>query len=871
MSGADPKRVEAIFYEAVEMPPHDRAAFLDAACAGDDDVRRDVEDLLAHDAQATTRFLGGVAPHVDIAPGERVGDTVGRYRLEAKIGEGGFGVVYRAHQEAPVRRDVALKIIKIGMDTRRVVSRFEMERQTLAQLNHPNTTRVLDAGSTERGRPYFVMELVDGAPITHHCETNDLTIEERLELFLQTCAAVQHAHQRAIIHRDIKPSNVLVQRVDGEASVKVIDFGIARALDPQDAPQTMATLRGAVIGTPEYMSPEQAAGEALDTRTDVYSLGVLLYELLTGGHPFSEQLSRTHDVTERLRLVREVDPPRPSTRVGDARPGDASELARQRRKALRGDLDWIVMRALAKEPARRYASVGDLAADIRRYQRSEPVTAGPPGRAYRLKKFARRHRVGVIAGSVAAAAIALGMVGLFVGLAQARVEAERARREASRATQVATLLKDLFEGVDPSVTRGRDAPVLREILAGAAERIERSLADQPLVEAELRDTIGDTQLAIADYDMALENFRRAHALRRSRLGEAHPDTLAAANGVASALNMLGRHDEAAAAMEEALTPWRNRDDSVSIASELHTLGSIYRDQGELDRALATMQESLQEYESSAGADSPAALGVRHDIAAIYARQELYEIAERMHRDVYEKRLELLGEDHPDTLYSMNSLAYLYGSLGRFEEGEPFYRQTLEGRRRVLGEDHPETLTSINNLAFLYARLGRLNEAESLFREALEKQASQLGAAHPLTLLTMNNVGTVLSMQKRHDEADPFLTSAYEGRRAALGADHHYTLFSAHRLGENRRELGRMDDAAHFFRIAADGRARTLGPAHPDAVASLEALSQALAADGHADEAARLLAEHLARLDGDDDASKAARERLRAQLESLGAD
>lgn len=870
MSGVDPGRVQELFDQAAELPTPDRSAFLDKECAGDAALRREVEELLAHDALAPTRFLSGAADPDDLLPGESVGDTVGRYRLEEKIGEGGFGVVYRAHQQAPVERDVALKIIKVGMDTRRVVRQFETERQTLAQLSHPNTTRVLDAGSTGSGRPYFVMELVDGEPITTYCENHGLSVDDRLGLFLQTCAAVQHAHQRAIIHRDIKPSNVMVQRIDGEPSVKVIDFGIARALDQPDSPRTLATLQGAVIGTPEYMSPEQAAGESLDTRTDVYSLGVLLYELLAGAHPFAAEFSRTRDITERLRLVREVDPPRPSTRIADGRPAGSRDISRQLIKALRGDLDWIVMRALEKSPARRYASVADLAADIRRHQSSEPVSAGPPGRAYRINKFVRRHRVGVFAGSVAGAAVVLGMAGLFAGMAQARAEAERARREAARATQIATLLKDVFAGVNPAVTRGREAPVLREILAGAAERIERSLDDDPLAEAELLTTIGKTQLAIGEYNPALISHRRAYELLRARLGDADRDTLAAADGVASALNFLGRHAEAAAFMEDALSPWRGRAHTASVGAELHTLGSIYRDQGELALALATMQESLREYEAEAGADSLSALSVRHDIAAIHARLEQYDDAERIHREVYEKRIEHLGEDHPDTLYSMNSLAYLYGSLRRFDDGEPFYRRTLEGRRRVLGEDHPETLTSINNLAFLYARLGRLDEAEILFREALDRQSATLGDSHPLTLLSLNNIGAVLVMQGRHEAAAPFLHRAYEGRRDTLGADHHFTLFSAHRAGENLRELGRLDDAAHYFRLAADGRARTHGPSHADTLASVESLAGTLAADGRPASAIAILDEHLLSIAGDDESARTARDRLRNARNGINA-
>lgn len=864
MATSEFDRVERIFSEAVELPPRERAAFLDRECAGDADLRAAVEELLAHDEAASTAFLAPIAYSGEDTL-ESVGDTIGPYQLVARLGEGGFGVVYRAHQTAPVQRDVALKIIKAGMDTRQIVKRFEAERQTLARLDHPNTTRVYDAGATERGRPYFVMELVDGEPIVTFCARRELNLRERLDLFLQACAAIEHAHQRAIIHRDIKPSNVLVRELDGKAQVKVIDFGIARALDQDDAGMTL-TMAGAVLGTPESMSPEQAAGLPVDTRTDVYSLGVLLYELICGRHPFADAMRQSRDVTERLRLVRELDPPRPSTQLNKS---GASMPAAPPRSSVRGDLDWIVMRALEKDPARRYPSVGELAADIRRHLNHEPVHARVPSRVYRAKKFYRRNRVAVLAGSAIAAALVLGMVGLVVGLQRATTEAARARREAARSNQVAQLLTSLFEGVRPEMTAGRDAPVLREILAGASDRMRETLGDEPEVEAQLRHTIANTQYSISDKEGALVNYRRAMELYTRLHGLRHGDTLLAASGVANAQLSLGRIDEAEGTLRAALEPWSGANAPArQYAAALHTLASILRERGNIAEATEWMERAYEAHVAEFGESSTDALSIRHDLAALFARADRIEDAERVHREVYEARLELLGPDHPETLFSMNSLAYVLGVQGRLDEAEPFYRGALEGRRRVLGERHADTLTSVNNLAFHLAQQRRYAEAEALFREVLAAQIETLGESHPLTLLSMNNLGATLRLQERFEEAHEFLEKAYLGRRDALGEDHPSTLFSAHNLGVVLRHLGRFDEAADMFRIAAEGRSKRFGPAQRDTIASVEELARAVAQAGRLEEAVATINRALEELPADDEQSSSARDRLEGIMKEI---
>jgi serine/threonine protein kinase len=454
---ADPQneKLEQLFSAALEKDtPGEREAFLDGACGDDADLRTQVQELLrVHGEVGSFLDVPPVDPNatVEYRPTHAADRTrIGRYKILQEIGEGGFGIVHMAEQQEPVRRKVALKIIKLGMDTKQVIARFEAERQALALMDHPNIARVLDAGATETGRPYFVMELVRGITITGYCDQNKLSAAERLELFLPVCHAVQHAHQKGIIHRDLKPNNVLVTLHDAKPVPKVIDFGIAKATSQRLTEKTLFTGFRQFLGTPEYMSPDQAeiSGLDVDTRTDIYSLGVLLYELLTGTTPFDAKTLRGASYDEILRTIREVEPPTPSARLHTlSATQDAAAIARLRRsepaalsRQLRGDLDWIAMKAMEKDRTRRYQTANDLAADIERHLRNEPVIAGPPGPAYKFSKFVRRHRFGVLGGSVVGAALLIGLSMATAGLIQANraraaLEVERDAATAARAAE----------------------------------------------------------------------------------------------------------------------------------------------------------------------------------------------------------------------------------------------------------------------------------------------------------------------------------------------------------------------------------------------------------------------------------------------------
>jgi tetratricopeptide (TPR) repeat protein len=670
-------------------------------------------------------------PDATRTAGEQSGSVhhIGNYRLLERVGEGGMGEVWLAEQEKPVRRRVALKLIKAGMDTRQVIARFESERQALALMNHPSIAKVFDAGTTPEGRPFFAMEYVKGEPITCYCDRHCLTTRERLELFMKVCAGVQHAHQKGIIHRDIKASNVLVAIQEEKPVPKIIDFGVAKATEHRLTEQTVYTQLGVLIGTPEYMSPEQAemTGLDVDTRTDVYSLGVLLYELLTGVLPFDPKELRKSGFDEIRRKIREEEPFRPSTRVSTLDGETATSLSTTHRvelptlrRQLKGDLDWITMKALEKDRTRRYGSANELAADIGRHLRHEPVEAGPPSASYRMGKFVRRHKVGVAAGVVVALAVVLGIAGTTVGFVRAKRAEGQARQEAETAERVSDFLVNLFEVSDPSEARGNTITA-REILDKGAEKIELELGDQPLVRARLLHTIGSVYERLGLYDLAIALLESALAQRREALGNQHPATL----------------------------------------GSMSALGWTCYQCGRLDRARELFRESHEGRTLVFGEDHPDTLWSLHYLGTIESRFQNFHEAERLLLKALERERRILGDEHYNTLGTINNLAQLYQTLGRYDEAERLHRENLETRRRVLGEDHPITVTSMHNLGFLYRTLGRYDEAELLLRETLKIQGRVLGEEHPDAFRSMRELVKLFRSQGRYDEALAYLEKAIE--------------------------------------------------------------------------------------------------------------
>jgi len=750
--------------------------------------------------------------------------VIGQYKLLQRLGEGGMGEVWLAEQQAPVRRRVALKLVKHGMDTARFVARFETERQALALMNHPGIAKVFDAGATEQGRPYFVMEYIQGEPITRYCDRHRLTTRERLALFLRTCHAVQHAHQKGIIHRDIKASNVLVSIQDEQPVPKIIDFGLAKATAQRLTERTVYTEYGALIGTPEYMSPEQAemTGLDVDTRTDVYSLGVLLYQLLTGLLPFDPRELRGSGFDEIRRRIREQEPSRPSTRVTTLAGAAATTVPNTHRadlptlrKQLAGDLDWITMKALEKDRTRRYQSAGELAADVERHLEHRPVVASPPSALYRARKFARRHKVGVAAGALVASALLLGVAGAAVGLVQARRAEARARQEAETAKQVSDFLAGLFRVSDPSEARGNTITA-REILDRGGRKIETELADQPLVQANLMTTIGGVYHSLGLFDPAESFLERALDTRRRVLGPEHRSTLRSMDELAALYHNRGRYDEAEAAYRGTLEAQKrvlgkNHPDTLASMSRL---ASVLRSRGRYAEAETLQRETLEAQKRVLGADHPDTLGSMALLAAVYRSQGRFDESDKLYRETLEARRRMLGADHPDTLGTMNSLANVYWDQGRFDEAEKLHRETLEARRGVLGADHPDTLSSMNNLANALLKQGRYDEAESLYRYVMETGRRLVGEDHPYVLQRTSNLALVYVHLGRYDEAETLLREALERARRTLGDEDRVTLMCMNNLGDVCRRKGRYREARALLDTAHAAFVKILGENHP---------------------------------------------------------
>jgi serine/threonine protein kinase len=803
---------EQLFHQALELPAQQRAAFLDQGCAGDTARRRRVEALLqAHDNPCG--FLQ--APAVDLAKahqaagepapgpwsGEGPGRTIGPYKLLQKIGEGGFGMVYMAEQEHPVRRRVALKIIKPGMDSAQVLARFEAERQALALMDHQNIARVFDAGSTDgsgsrqtsgspgtpaspaTGQPYFAMELVQGVAITKYCDDNHLSPRERLELFVPVCQAVQHAHQKGIIHRDLKPSNILVTLYDGRPVPKVIDFGVAKAIEQRLTDRTMFTQYGALVGTLEYMAPEQAEMSALgvDTRSDIYSLGVLLYELLTGTTPLEKGKLQQAAFTEVLRMIKEDEPPRPSTRLASSATLPAVAAARKTEPAklarlVRGELDWIVMKCLEKDRTRRYETANGLARDLQRYLANEPVSACPPSASYKLMKFARKYKK---AFGVTVAFLLVLVVGavlsIFLAVRATRAEAAARRDRDATAKALAQaeaisqfLATDLLGEAAPEQNARERKVTVEELLVKAARRIDNQprFADQPEVEAALRLVIGNTFFKLGDPQAAEPHLRRAIALRRQALGPDHPDTLTAQEDLAFLLvEGLGETQEATTL---ARATWEARS-RVLGPEHVKTLESLDTYCGGLTR-----------------------LG-RHAQAA------------KLRRQCLEGRRRVLGEDHLETLQSMSNLAFDLGSQGRYAEAEPIMQECLRLhlQAKALGPKHPGTLTARNNLAVAQWYLGQFAEAEATVREALVLSREVTGRRSFQTLYRQHVLARILAAAGKWDEAEQLARDTLAGRREKLPAGNFNIGRSLVVLGLVLVGRGKAAEAVTLLREAPD--------------------------------------------------------------------
>jgi serine/threonine protein kinase len=878
----------SIFLAALELKtPAERAAYLKGACGSDAALLANVQELLAAHEKGDD-FLDRPPPNatVDEQPvTEQPGSTIGPYKLMEQIGAGGMGLVFVAEQHQPVRRKVALKVIKPGMDTREVVARFEAERQALALMDHPNIARVLDAGATDSGRPYFVMELVRGVPITRFCDENRLTPRERLELFVAVCQAVQHAHQKGIIHRDLKPSNVLVTLHDGKAVPKVIDFGVAKAIGQQLTERTVYTRFLQMVGTPLYMSPEQAemSGLDIDTRTDVYSLGVLLYELLTGSTPFDRKRLATAAFDEIRRIIREEDPPKPSTRLsqsGEALPALAAQRKTEPAKLsrlFRGELDWIVMKCLEKDRTRRYETANGLARDLQRYLADEPVEASPPSATYRLRKLVRRNKGPVLAVSLLLLALLGGIIGTTWGLIRAekarqaeadRAEGERqakdreaeqrrkadeqrqlaeerkhlaeanaqkaiaaeaaARREADKARAINQfLVEDLLTQAEPEHSAPADRVTLLEVLDRAADKVGDRFRDQPLLEASLRGTLGDVYHGLGDFAKAERHWSAALALRRHLLGTDNLETYRAMSKLGHVLMHLQKSEESAGLLRPAAAGLtrvlgaEHGDTLYANASLAYTYLSLRR----LDEAIPLCEQTLEKQKAALGRDHLITRNWLMDCLALaYKDAGRLDKALPQAEQALEKTKTALGPDHPRTLMSMATLADVYLAAGQLGKAQPLAEEMLEKTRAKFGPDHASTLRALTRLASAYRAAGQLDKALPLFEQTLAKKKATLGPDHPDTLNAQFDLGVAYYTAGGLGRSIPLFEEILRVRCAKFGADHPGTIHTALNLAVNYRAAKRLDEAIALFDEWLPRSRQKLGSDHRHTHYGLSALA-----------------------------------------------
>jgi len=768
-------------------------------------------------------------------------------RVIRLLGAGGGGAVWLCEQQGPLVRQVAVKVMRSVLAGPRLRERFESERRLLARLDHPGIAKIFDAGESQDGALYFIMELVQGDPLVDWCDQHRLTIEARLALMRQVASAIQHAHSKGIIHLDLKSSNILVREVDGAPVVKVIDFGIARLTEDADAVMTSHGDGAHVVGTLEYMAPEQLTGtRQLDTRADIYSLGVVLYRVLTGLMPFDSRLMKSSGTVEAQRVIRECEAPAPSDRVRQAHGVDlasASERAACRQlttsqlvRAIQGQLDAVVLRCLHKQVNDRYASCDALSADIERWLNFEPVLARQASQRVRLSKFARRNRVSLTVAAVVASGLIAGTIMMAYGLAQAKRELARAERLHAFNTQMMT-------AVTPEVAKGMDTRLLRLIFDQSMGEIETRYGDDPILAADAHGTASMAYRSIGEYAKALEHIERKAVAIEAAYSVDDARVLDVRNEIACVLLMNGRVDQAAPIFEDVLARRRvalGENDSATLAS-LHNLAWLRDEQSRL--------KDSQEIYLDAAVRKRIVLGIEHE-STLRTLDNLAEVQRRLGklaeaRAVLEEtiavRTRLFSAQAPDTLLARNNLAMVTKSQGDLAFAEGLFGEIVSDMDRIFGSDHPYTLIAQNNLASIYRDTKRLTEAQAIYEAIIPAFERRYGSDAKTTLVARSNLGLTLEKQGQHSQAEAIYIDIITRKRRALGDKAESTLNSLHNLAFlYTNSMNRPIDAIPFWREAATGYKEVFGERSPKAAGSAISLARLLVDQGQSKDAEALV-------------------------------
>jgi serine/threonine-protein kinase len=780
------ERVQSVWNAVSGVRGTDRDARLEELCAEDIELKRLIRSMLEADADerpfadAVSDAIAGAADAAHAPEGRKVG----RYRLLSEIGSGGMGTVYAAERDDEFHQRVAIKIVRGLLDPDRL-RRFRAERQILASLEHPHIARLLDGGTTDEGFPYIVMEYVDGVPLDEYVRSHALEVRARLALFLDIASAVSYAHRQLVVHRDIKPANIIVT-ADGTA--KLLDFGIAKLLSEDEGFAPVRTITGLRLLTPEYAAPEQVRGGAITTTTDVYGLGVLLYEVLTAQRPHQFSTLTPQEIEH---VVCDEDPRKPSALVATLDP----------------DLDVIVMTALQKEPTMRYASVDAFAADVRRFLEGRPIEARPATWRYRGRRFALRHAVGVVVTTLFATFI-------FVSAVVMMVQARRIARERDTAEQVSRFLIEIFQVSDPGQARGNSVTA-RELLDRGAERITSELEGEPIVQARLMDTIGSVYGALGLSDRAGEIYERSLAVHERASGRRDPETARAIAGLADTLRERAQYDKAETLQREVLDIRRETLGAMhpDVAASLNALGLTLTARAKYDEAEKLLRESAAMTRATLGPQHLQVAIVLNNLGQLLRRRASYDESEQVLREALEIRRRSLAAPHPLLANSVMQLGQVLADRGRFDEAEPLMRESLAMRERVLGADHQVVGISSNNLASLLQDKGDYAAAEPLYRRALAIGVKSQGPRHPETAVTMNNLATLLGEMGRPADAEPLLRQALAIRREALGDKHPAVARGMHNLARVLLAEGKVDEAETLERASLPIRRAALGDRH----------------------------------------------------------